>query len=78
MILSSVKSIKCVKTVIVSISTRSITIGDRVTLTRRITIEDVKNFAKLTGDMNPVHLDAEYAKQTRYGKCIVHGILVQG
>ncbi|CAH8488173.1 unnamed protein product [Schistosoma turkestanicum] len=59
-------------------SKRFIAIGDRISFIRKITTKDVNDFAKLTGDMNPIHLDLDYAKQTRYGKCIVHGILVQG
>ncbi|CAH8504799.1 unnamed protein product [Heterobilharzia americana] len=57
---------------------RFISIGDQISLIRRITAEDVKEFAKLTGDLNPIHIDAEYSKQTRYGRCIVHGTFVQG
>ncbi|CAH8501409.1 unnamed protein product [Schistosoma intercalatum] len=45
---------------------------------RKITAQDVNDFAKLTGDINPIHLDSNYAKQTRYGKCIVHGTFIQG
>ncbi|TNN10486.1 Hydroxyacyl-thioester dehydratase type 2 isoform 1 [Schistosoma japonicum] len=59
-------------------SIRLISLGDRISLVRKITAKDVENFAKLTGDVNPIHLDCEYAKQTRYGKCIVHGIFIQG
>ena len=33
-------------------------------------------FAKLTGDDHPIHYDAEYAKQTRFGKPVAHGLLL--
>lgn len=59
-------------------SNRFISIGDRISLIRKITAQDVNDFAKLTGDINPIHLDSNYAKQTRYGKCIVHGTFIQG
>ncbi len=36
----------------------------------------VKLFAEITGDKNPVHLDDEYARSTRFGKRIAHGMLV--
>ncbi|KAK4469655.1 hypothetical protein MN116_007185 [Schistosoma mekongi] len=64
--------------VVIHQSIRFISLGDRISLVRKITAKDVENFAKLTGDVNPIHLDCEYAKQTRYGKCIVHGIFIQG
>lgn len=33
-------------------------------------------FAGLTGDNNPIHYDVEYAKTTRFGKPVTHGLLV--
>ena len=53
-------------------------VGDRFTATRRITAEDVRKFAELTGDDNPIHLDPEYARRTRFGHPIVHGVLLLG
>ncbi|MFN4189748.1 MAG: MaoC family dehydratase [Pseudothermotoga sp.] len=41
-----------------------------------ITEKMVKDFSELTGDKNPVHLDEEYAKSTRFKKRICHGMLV--
>ena len=43
-----------------------------------ITKEMVMQFAELTGDRNPVHLDEAYAKETRFGKCIAPGMLIGG
>jgi acyl dehydratase len=39
------------------------------------TQEDVNQFAQITGDHNPIHLDAEYAANTLFKKPIIHGIL---
>jgi len=56
----------------------TIEVGDSYTTTRLITAEDVKTFADITGDDNPIHVDEEYAKQSRFGKPIVHGVLLLG
>jgi acyl dehydratase len=39
------------------------------------TQENVEDFAKVTGDDNPLHLDAEYAATTQFKKPIIHGML---
>ena len=41
----------------------------------RITQEEVVRFAELTGDNNPIHLDAEYAATTAFKRPIIHGML---
>jgi acyl dehydratase len=41
---------------------------------RTVTEGDVLSFAALTGDRHPIHYDAEYAKATRFGRPIVHGL----
>jgi 3-hydroxybutyryl-CoA dehydratase len=50
-------------------------VGDHAALTKTITPDDVAAFARLTMDSNPLHLDEEYAKQTRFGGRIAHGML---
>lgn len=35
----------------------------------------MESFAQLSGDCNPIHLDPEYAKTSRFGRCIVYGVL---
>lgn len=42
---------------------------------RTITETDLTFFSMLSGDWNPVHADAEYAKTTRFGERVVHGAL---
>jgi 3-hydroxybutyryl-CoA dehydratase len=41
---------------------------------RTISAADVLAFAALTGDAHPLHYDDEYAKTTRFGRPIVHGL----
>ncbi len=53
-------------------------VGDTYRMRRVITEEDVRIFAELTGDDNPIHLDEEYARKTRFGRPIVHGALLIG
>ena len=52
-----------------------IQIGDTDSFTKTITEYDIVQFARLTGDFNPLHLDHEYAKQTPFKERIAHGIL---
>jgi acyl dehydratase len=49
-------------------------VGDAAEITRTVTDEDVRAFAEVTGDRNPVHLDDEYAAGTRFGRRIAHGM----
>lgn len=53
-------------------------VGDCASLSRTFSAEDLQTLANLTLDFNPIHLDPEYAKNTRYRKCIVHGVLING
>ncbi|EMA31404.1 MaoC family dehydratase [Halobiforma nitratireducens] len=56
----------------------AITVGDAVTFEKTISEEDVRAFAEISGDTNRLHLDDEFAADTRFGERIVHGTLVSG
>ena len=43
---------------------------------RRITQEQLVQYADASGDHNPLHLDEEFARGTPYGRTIAHGMLV--
>jgi 3-hydroxybutyryl-CoA dehydratase len=53
----------------------TLNVGDSAELSKMITDEDIRAFAELTGDFNPVHTDDEYARTTRFGRRIAHGML---
>ena len=42
---------------------------------RTVTETDIVLFAALTGDMNPLHVDHEYARRTAFGRPVAHGLL---
>lgn len=55
-----------------------IKVGDEASLSLTITEAHVVAYAGITGDVNPVHVDAEFARQTMFGERIAHGMLVAG
>ena len=52
-----------------------IKVGDSFVKSREVTDELVRKFAEVSGDYNPIHLDDEFAKATRFGRRIAHGML---
>ncbi|MEI4769820.1 MaoC family dehydratase [Psychrobacillus sp. FJAT-51614] len=50
-------------------------VGQTASFSRTVTETDIVMFAGLSGDYNPVHVDKEYADDTRFGKRIAHGLL---
>ncbi len=54
---------------------REITIGMNASYSQTITDADIKNFAGISGDNNPVHMDDVYAGNSRFKKRIAHGLL---
>ncbi|MFH1263278.1 MAG: MaoC family dehydratase [Pseudomonadota bacterium] len=61
-----------------SITYERLSVGDSAEISRTINEEEVGTFARITGDLNPVHLDEEWARNTIFKKRIVLGILVTG
>jgi len=56
----------------------TIQVGQQASRSLTLTREHVETFAKLTGDYNPLHFDAEFAKATRFGGLVVQGGLTTG
>ena len=50
-------------------------IGDTFKKERLVTDELIRAFAEVSGDFNPIHLDEEFARTTRFGRRIAHGML---
>ena len=60
------------------ISFAEIKVGDKASMAKTVTEYDVYTFAGITGDFNPVHIDAEFAKTTMFQGRIAHGMLSAG
>jgi len=53
-------------------------VGDAAEFTKTISESDVYLYAGVTGDLNPAHIDEEYAKKTFFKTRIAHGMLSAG
>jgi 3-hydroxybutyryl-CoA dehydratase len=53
-------------------------VGEQASLTKTVTESDVATFAELIGDQNPIHTDDEYARKSRFGKRVAHGVFTGG
>ena len=53
-------------------------VGDKGSLSKTVSECDIYAFAGITGDFNPIHVDAEFAKETMFKERIAHGMLGAG
>lgn len=51
-----------------------IAVGDSASIERTLTTADIQLFATMSGDVNPQHIDAEFAESTRFHGVIAHGM----
>ncbi|MFB6119238.1 MaoC/PaaZ C-terminal domain-containing protein [Halosegnis sp.] len=56
----------------------TLAVGETFGFEKTLSDADVEAFAKASGDTNPLHLDDEYARETRFGGRIAHGLLTAG
>lgn len=56
----------------------SLSVGDSFSWSRQITMDDVRAFADVTGDDNPIHTDEAAGAASRFGKPVVHGVYLLG
>ncbi|MCS6873297.1 MAG: MaoC family dehydratase [Pyrinomonadaceae bacterium] len=50
-------------------------IGDKFSRQKKISDDVIRKFAEFSGDYNPIHLDEEFARKTRFGRRIAHGMI---
>ena len=55
-----------------------IKVGDTASFSKTVTESDIAKFAEVSGDFNPIHVDAEFASQSMFKERIAHGMLVSG
>ena len=58
-----------------NITYEEITVGQTASYSRLVEERDIALFAAVSGDVNPVHLDADFAAGTVFGERIAHGML---
>ncbi len=56
-------------------SKEDLKVGRQVSVSRKITKNDVESFAELSGDRNPIHFDADFAEKTIFQKPVAHGMI---
>ena len=55
-----------------------LSVGQRATRSKTVTADDVRTFAELTGDNNPLHFDESFVAKTRFERLVVQGGLTTG
>ncbi len=59
-------------------SIQGVSVGDTATFEKTVSEQDIVDFARVTGDEQPLHLDDAYAATTRFKRRIAHGMLSAG
>jgi acyl dehydratase len=59
----------------VSASIDDFHVGQHVTFTKTFTEDDLRRFIEITGDVNPLHVNDEFAASTPFGRRVLHGML---
>src|SRR5208283_4344796 len=49
-------------------------VGDSASISRVLTFKDIELFAIMSGDVNPAHVDEEFAKSDMFHRIIAHGM----
>lgn len=59
-----------------SYSFEELTAGQREAIELNVSAADIRDFAKLSGDVSPIHVDETYAQQRGFPGCVAHGALL--
>jgi len=59
-------------------ATLEFTVGEKYTFSEVVDDKLVRGFADVTGDHNPIHVDDEFAKKSKFGRRIAHGGILFG
>jgi acyl dehydratase len=59
-------------------SSLGLEVGQRARRTKTVTAHDVELYAEVTGDLNPLHFDPEFAARTRFGRLVAQGGITAG
>jgi acyl dehydratase len=55
-----------------------LSVGQRARRTQTVTMRQIELYAKITGDRNPLHFDADFAARTRFGRLVAQGGITAG
>jgi 3-hydroxybutyryl-CoA dehydratase len=50
-------------------------VGQHVSFSKTFTEDDMRRFIEITGDVNPLHVDEEFARKTKFGRRVLQGML---
>ncbi|HET9002113.1 MAG TPA: MaoC family dehydratase [bacterium] len=53
-------------------------VGQSATRTKKVTDDDLRKYAEITGDYNPLHFDNDFAARTRFGRRVAQGGITAG
>jgi acyl dehydratase len=56
----------------------NVTVGQRASRSLTVTAEQVKAYAEITGDYNPLHFDEAFASRTKFGRLVAQGGITTG
>lgn len=51
-------------------------VGDRASISKVITEKNILDFSEIVGDQNPLHIDSDFAQNSRFGERIAQGMLI--